>query len=69
MTEVFKKLNFKGQDPILVVAAPRAFETDLESMAAETCVHPAPKAERPQSGLLLGNAEAAEAAAGPADRD
>lgn len=44
MTDVFKKLNFKGQDPILVLAAPDAFEKELRAMAAETGIHRSPKA-------------------------
>lgn len=43
MTDVFKKLNFKGQDPILVLAAPGAFEDERDAMAGETAVHRAPK--------------------------
>jgi hypothetical protein len=43
MTDVFKKLNFKGQDPILIFAAPEAFAGELRSMAAEAAVHRAPK--------------------------
>jgi hypothetical protein len=31
MTGVFEKLNHKGQDPILVVAAPESFEPELRA--------------------------------------
>jgi hypothetical protein len=43
MTDVFKKLNFKGQDPILVLAAPNAFGSELAAMGKETAVHRASK--------------------------
>lgn len=39
MTETFKKLNFKGQDPILVLGAPEAFEKELKEMSAEAAIH------------------------------
>ncbi len=35
MDAVFKKLNYKGQDRILVLNAPAAFEPSLESLAEE----------------------------------
>ena len=43
MTDVFKKLNFKGQDPVLVLAAPEAFEKELKAMSGEAAVHRGPK--------------------------
>lgn len=43
MTEVFRKLNFKGQNPILVVAAPSSFDAERAAAAAETAVHGAPE--------------------------
>jgi hypothetical protein len=43
MPDVFKKLNFKSHDPILVLAPPKSFEAELRAMAAETSVHRAPK--------------------------
>lgn len=39
MTETFKKLNFKSQDPILVLAAPDTFDRELRAMAGTTSVH------------------------------
>jgi len=33
MTEVFRKLNYKSQSPILVVGAPASFEGELRAMA------------------------------------
>jgi len=44
MTDTFKKLNFKGQDPMLVLAAPEAFEKELKAMSGEAAVHRSPKA-------------------------
>ncbi len=38
MTELFKKLNFKGQTPILVLDPPPSFEAELAAMASETKV-------------------------------
>jgi hypothetical protein len=43
MTEVFRKLNFKGQTPILVRGAPRSFAAELAAMKADTEVHTQPK--------------------------
>ena len=39
MTEVFKKLNFKDQGPILVVGAPASFEEELRAMTGIVEVH------------------------------
>jgi hypothetical protein len=44
MTEVFKKLNFKSQTPILVLAAPKSFQPELDAMQGETEVHLTPRA-------------------------
>ena len=44
MTDTFKKLNFKGQDPMLVLAAPEAFDKELKAMSGEAAVHRGPKA-------------------------
>jgi len=44
MTETFKKLNFKGQSPILVVGAPSSFKGELAAMAGEAEVHQAVRA-------------------------
>lgn len=38
MDAVFKKLNYKGQDRILVLNAPASFEPSLESLAEEANV-------------------------------
>jgi hypothetical protein len=39
MTAVFKKLNYKSQDPILILAAPPSFENELREMAKLAGVH------------------------------
>jgi len=39
VTEIFKKLNFKAQNPVLVLEAPKTFEAELDDMAAETSIH------------------------------
>jgi hypothetical protein len=39
MTAVFKKLNYKDQDPLLVLFAPDAFDAELRAMSAEAAVH------------------------------
>lgn len=36
MTPLFKKLNFKAHDPILIVNAPESFQPELQQMAALT---------------------------------
>ena len=43
MTAVFKKLNWKSQDPILVLAAPVSFEEELRAMTAAANIHRAPQ--------------------------
>ena len=43
MTETFKKLNFKSQNPILVLKAPDSFASELAAMKAETEIHARPK--------------------------
>jgi hypothetical protein len=43
MTEIFKKLNFKNQDPILVLSAPQSFQGELREMAKLAGIHFAPK--------------------------
>jgi hypothetical protein len=43
MTEVFKKLNYKNQDPILVISAPESFEAELREATGEARVHKAPQ--------------------------
>ena len=42
MTAVFKKLNYKSQDPILVIGAPESFEAELRAMPGELKAHRAP---------------------------
>ncbi len=39
MTETFRKLNFKAQNPVLVLGAPAEFEPELAALAMETDVH------------------------------
>ncbi len=39
MTPLFKKLNFKAQNAILVLQAPESFAAELQQMAAATEVH------------------------------
>ncbi|NJB87291.1 hypothetical protein GGR26_003071 [Lewinella marina] len=36
MTPLFKKLNFKGQSPVLVVDHPESFAAEIQAMAGET---------------------------------
>lgn len=38
MTPLFKKLNFKAQNPILVVHAPQSFEAELQQMNGYTTI-------------------------------
>jgi len=46
MTDIFRKLNYKNQDPILVLSSPRSFQGELREMAKLTAIHTAPKKER-----------------------
>ena len=43
MTDIFRKLNYKNQDPILVLSSPRSFQGELREMAKLTAIHTAPK--------------------------
>jgi hypothetical protein len=43
MTEIFKKLNFKSQTPILVLGAPSSFAAELAAMKKETEIHAQPQ--------------------------
>jgi hypothetical protein len=43
VTAIFKKLNYKDQDPILVMGAPGSFEEELRAMTAAAKVHTAPQ--------------------------
>ncbi len=38
MTPLFKKLNFKGQESILIIDSPASFENELELMKNETTI-------------------------------
>jgi len=48
MTETFKKLNYKGQRPILVFDAPASFDSEIRAM------HDAEVHTRPKKGLTYG---------------
>jgi len=39
VTETFKKLNFKSQNPILILGAPDSFNREISATKAETTVH------------------------------
>ncbi len=56
MTETFRKLNFKGQTPILVLGAPESFAGELSQMKGETEVHVRP-AKGAAYGFVLAFAE------------
>ncbi len=43
MTEIFKKLNFKSQSPILVLHAPESFTAEISAMKGETEIHVSPR--------------------------
>jgi hypothetical protein len=43
VTEIFKKLNFKLQSPILVMKAPDSFASEISAIKAETEIHSVPK--------------------------
>jgi hypothetical protein len=43
MTEVFKKLNYKNQEQILILSAPRSFESELREISKAAGVDSAPK--------------------------
>jgi hypothetical protein len=49
MTETFRKLNYKGQDPILILGAPSSFSAELDAMAGEARVD-----LKPRPGLAYG---------------
>lgn len=42
MTDLFRKLNFKGQSPILIAGAPAALTSAVSAMKDETTIHTAP---------------------------
>lgn len=43
MTGTFKKLNFKSQDPVLILHAPQSFSSQIAAMKPETEIHSSPK--------------------------
>jgi hypothetical protein len=55
MRETFTKLNFRAQNPILVLFAPGSFAAELADMAAsapETAIHSQPEPNRRYSFIL-----------------
>jgi len=46
MTEPWKKLNWKAQDPILILGGPGSFSKELASLETKAAVHRKPKAYR-----------------------
>jgi len=42
MTDTFRKLNFKGQSPVLVLGAPESFAAEIARMKDETEIHARP---------------------------
>jgi len=43
MTELFRKLNYKDQDPILALGAPASFGAELAAMTKDAEIHTAPR--------------------------
>jgi len=43
MTEVFKKLNYKDQEPILILSPPQSFESELRQMSKRARIHSTPE--------------------------
>lgn len=39
MNDLWKKLNYKGQNPVLIVDAPESFKVELESLALADGLH------------------------------
>jgi len=60
MTETFRKLNFKGQSPILILGAPDTFGPEIERMQDETEVHTRPAKGRAYAFILAFGAIRAE---------
>jgi hypothetical protein len=52
MTDVFKKMNFKGQNPILILHAPKAFDTEMKKMVKETTIDHTPDRPEPYAFCL-----------------
>ena len=52
MHPVFKKMNFKGQSPILLWQAPASFQAVLHEMSTLTVFHETPHAEQNYSYVL-----------------
>jgi len=42
VTDLFRKLNYKSQDPILVLGAPASFEAELSAMEGGVTMHREP---------------------------
>jgi hypothetical protein len=52
MTDLFKKLNFKGQTPILILQAPKEFDREMKKMSKETTIDHAPDRQEPYAFSL-----------------
>jgi hypothetical protein len=53
MNPVFKKLNFKGQDKVYVLNAPREFQPHLEEMAEITTIKKSPNCKQSYEFMLF----------------
>lgn len=53
ITPLFKKLNFKGQEPIVILNAPRSFDAELDALAPFTRILDTEKALAPASFMLV----------------
>lgn len=59
MDAVFKKLNFKSQENVLVVAAPESFRAPMEAMEAHTRVYEQPEeGQKIEFALIFGKTKA-----------
>ena len=45
MTDIFKKLNYKNQKPILILNHPETFQAEFTAISEETSVHKIPAAD------------------------
>jgi len=52
MTEVFRKLNYKDQETIVVLNAPAGFENELKGLAGKVDIHRSPRAGK-RYGFLI----------------
>lgn len=52
MTDLFKKLNFKGHTPILILQAPKEFDREMKKMSKETTIDRAPDRQEPYAFSL-----------------